>query len=89
MKNGNSRNLEAEESDSKKAYQETKMFLETFSEELTRTFFQGNPKKFQEVVEDMIESLDKTKETMKKAYFQVNYEKHNRKRGPKGSGGGP
>jgi flagellar hook-basal body complex protein FliE len=63
------------------------LFMEGLSEELNTKFFEGKYAEFQEAVEDMIDSLDKTREAMKKAYFQVNFGEGRRE--PKGSGGGP
>ena len=73
----------------KKKLREYTMFMERFSEELNSKLFKGNFKVFQEVVEDMIESLDKTRKSMNKVYFQANFGKDWLNREPKGSGGGP
>lgn len=64
-------------------------FMEGLSEELNTKFSEGKFPEFQEAVEDMIDSLDKTRDVMKKVYFQANFEENKPKRESKGNGGGP
>ena len=72
----------------KEKLQEYTMFMDSLSEELNTKFFEGKHAEFQETVEDMIESLDKTRESTKKAYFQA-FGKDKTQKGFRGSGGGP
>lgn len=74
--------------DIKTRIQEFTIFMEAFTEELNTKFFEGKHIEFQEAVEDMIESLDKTRESTKKAYFQ-SFGNAKSEKGHRGSGGGP
>ena len=68
--------------------QEYTMFMEGLSEELKSKFFEGKHTEFHDAVEDMMDSLDKTRETAKKAYF-LTFGKGKDQKGFRGSGGGP